>query len=137
MFGNAVLDENYRFFIFFFFNPLEYVLTAISQIWCSSVTIKELYPALGDAPSFTHFSPEIDRNYENESPGTFQTFSFGTDVSQMSAVRFAEENGKKFNAGTKCPIPWFSEQFWPLVLRVYVWQRHSRRKLFVFLYFSS
>ena len=98
------------------------------KIWCSSVTIKELYPALGDAPSFTHFSPEIDRNYENESPETFQTFSFGTDVSQISAVRFAEENGKKYNAGTKCPISWFSEQFWPLALRVYIWQRHHRRQ---------
>ena len=54
-------------------------------------------------------------------------------------VRFVslKKTEKKFNAGTKCPIPWFSEQFWPLVLRVYVWQRHSRRKLFVFLYFSS
>ena len=31
VFGNAVLDENYCFLIFFFFNPLEYVLTAISQ----------------------------------------------------------------------------------------------------------
>ena len=67
--------------------------------------VKELYPALGDAPSFTDFSPEIDRNYENESPGTFQTFSFGTDVSQMSVVRFAEENGTKMQCGDEMPYP--------------------------------
>ena len=60
---------------------------------------------MGDAPSFTHFSPEIDRNYENESPGTFQTFSFGTDVSQISAVRFAEEIGTKVQCGDEMPYP--------------------------------
>ena len=31
VFGNAVLDENYSFFLFFFLNSLEYVLIAISQ----------------------------------------------------------------------------------------------------------
>ena len=31
VFGNAVLDENYCFFIFLFLKPLEYILTAISQ----------------------------------------------------------------------------------------------------------
>ena len=82
------------------------------KIWCSSVTIKELYPALGDAPSFTDFSPEIDRNYENESPGTFQTLSFGTDVSQISAVRFAEEYGKKKSMrGRNALSPGFRNSF--------------------------
>ena len=59
---------------------------------------------MGDAPSLTQFSLEIDRNCENESPGTFLTFSFGTDVSQMSAVRFAEENGKN-QCGDEMPYP--------------------------------
>jgi len=91
---------------------------------------------LGDAPSFTDFSPEIDRNYENESPGTFQTFSFGTDVSQMSAVRFAEENGKKNQCGDEMPYPLFFGTVLAISAPSLCLATPHRRKLFVFLYFS-
>ena len=50
---------------------------------------------MGDALSFTHFSPEIVSASENESCGTLHTFSFGTNVRQMCAVRFAEKKGAK------------------------------------------
>lgn len=33
VFVNAVLDEDYRFFIFLFLNPLKYVLTPIPLDW--------------------------------------------------------------------------------------------------------
>ena len=57
VFGNAVLDENdCFFFLFSIWTHQKRFRQPYPKIWCSSVTIKELSRALGDAPSFTHFS---------------------------------------------------------------------------------
>ena len=60
------------------------------KVWYSSVKIKELWRAVGDAASFIHFVREIDNDCENGTPGTCQTFSFGTNANENGAIRFAE-----------------------------------------------
>jgi len=67
-----------------------------------------------DGPPVTYFSPEFENNYENGTPGTFQTFSFGSNVCVMSSVYFVGWwGGRNPIRGWKRPIPWFSEQIWP------------------------
>ena len=69
-----------------------------------------------DALSFTHFSAEIGRDCENQSPGTFQTFSFGTDVSQMSEVHFAGKKWKVVESSyDRGGVVWLHEKRGPKV----------------------
>ena len=57
-------------------------------------------------PPVTYFSPKIYNDYENGTPGTFQTFSFGTDVRETSAVRFVGKKRETMsNAGIKLTYP--------------------------------
>ena len=44
-------------------------------------------------PPVTYFSPKIYNDYENGTPGTFQTFSFGSNVYVMSSVYFVGWGG--------------------------------------------
>ena len=81
-------------FPFFFLNPLEYVLTPISQnVVFIGYDLGTMTGALGDTPLFTHFMPEIDSDCENGTPRSFQ-ISFGTNIHELSAFRFAEKRKK-------------------------------------------
>ena len=58
-----------------------------------------------DGPPVTYFSPEFENNYENGTPGTFQTFSFGSNVCVMSSVYFVGWGGEESNTGMKTAYP--------------------------------
>ena len=93
VFGKAVLDKNYCFFFLFFLSgPSGIRFDSHLPKFAVHRLQNLVFMGVGWCPLIYSFNPEIHSDCENENPGTFQTFSFGTIVvSQMSAVPFAEK----------------------------------------------